>query len=124
MSCLSHGKIINQKFTSVASHKFSKLDSYYKSDMIRKSSMNRPADLLDDCTAQQVSAVLASDRILPENKNSGKIQTRRKSASTQILDRELFVNNSMDKIWSLKKQIAASVQMCLYNKEVSKKEQR
>lgn len=123
MSCLSHGKIINQKFISVASHKFSKLDSYYKSDMIRKSSMNRPADLLDDCTAQQVSAVLASDRILPANKNSGKIQTRRKSASTQILDRELFVNNSMDKIWSLKKQIASSVQMCLYNKEVSKKEQ-
>lgn len=123
MSCLSHGKIINQKFTSVASHKFSKLDSYYKSDMIRKSSMNRPADLLDDCAAQQVSAVLASDRILPANKNSGKIQTRRKSASTQILDRELFVNNSMDKIWSLKKQIASSVQMCLYNKEVSKKEQ-
>lgn len=123
MSCLSHGKIINQKFTSVASHKFSKLDSYYKSDMIRKSSMNRPADLPDDYTAQQVSTVLASDRILPANKNSGKIQTRRKSASTQILDRELFVNNSMDKIWSLKKQIAASVQMCLYNKEVSKKEQ-
>lgn len=85
--------------------------------------MNRPADLLDDCAAQQVSAVLASDRILPANKNSGKIQTRRKSASTQILDRELFVNNSMDKIWSLKKQIASSVQMCLYNKEVSKKEQ-
>lgn len=97
----SHGKIINKKFTSVASCKFSKLDSYHRFDMFRKSSVNRPADLLDDFTAQQVSAVLASDRILPANRNSGKIQTRRKSA--WILDRELFVNNSMDKIWALKK---------------------
>lgn len=77
----SHGKIINRKFTSVAPHKFSKLDSYYRYDMIRKNSMNRPANLMDDYTAQQVSAVLASDRILPANRNSGKIQTRGKSAS-------------------------------------------
>lgn len=77
----SHGKITHQKFTLVASRKFSKLDSYYRSDIIRKSSINWPADLLDDYTAQQVSAVLAADRILPANRKSGKIHPKRKSAS-------------------------------------------
>lgn len=91
------------KFHISGIHKFSNLDSYYRSYMIRKSSMNRSVDLLDDYTAQQVSAVLATDRILPTNRNSGKILARRKSASAWIFDRELFVNNSMDKICSLKK---------------------
>lgn len=39
-------------FTSPVSPKFGKLDRYYKSHTIRNSSVNRPADLLNDYILQ------------------------------------------------------------------------
>lgn len=97
----SHGK--NHKvFTSSVSSKFNKLDRYYRSDMIKKSSTNRPADLLNDCTAQRVSAVLASERANPSCKKKQAVKSRwEKCATAWILHRGSFVNNSMDQIWPL-----------------------
>lgn len=93
----SHGK--NHKIsTSPVLPKFSKLDRYHKSDVIRKSSIRKPADVLNDCTAQRLPGVQASDRADPscKKKQEGTSRQEKKSASAQIFYRGLFVNNSMD----------------------------
>lgn len=71
--------------------------------MIRKSIVNRPADLLDDYILQWRSVMMASDRANPscEQKQVGKSILKKKKkkshASAQIPNKESFINKSMDK---------------------------
>lgn len=93
--------------------------------MVRKTSVNRPADLLNDCTAQQVSVVLASARANPSCKQK---QVGKSKQEKKVLVPKYLIGNNLSTIaWiksgPLKRKIATSVQRCHFNKVVSRKEQ-
>lgn len=76
MVVISHGK--NHKICVSVSLKFRKLNRYNRSDMIRKSSLSRLADiLLNDCTPQWGPVVLASNGANPSCKLSAPISVQK-----------------------------------------------